>query len=436
MKYYSTQNPNHKVSLSEAVIKGLAPDNGLYMPERIPTLSQDQIESLSNMSFQEIGYLVIGSLFTEDLTDVQIKELVDHTLTFDAPLVQVEDDVYSLELFHGPTLAFKDFGARFCSKLMSLLLTDSDQKVRVLVATSGDTGSAVANGFLGVEGVEVIILFPKGKVSLLQEKQFTTLGQNITALEVDGVFDDCQTLVKKAFLDPELNEKLLLTSANSINIARWIPQCLYYFYAYSRLPKSSKKIVFSVPSGNFGNIGAGILTQRMGLPIDQFVAATNVNKVVPDYLRGKEFLAKPSIQTVSNSMDVGNPSNFPRLQALYGNDEELFRDKVKGYFYDDQETVKAIQAVKPNGYTLDPHGAVGYLGLKAFMDENPGYVGVFLETAHPGKFRDVVEEALEEELVLPERLAAFLEGKKDVIPMGKGFEEFKGFLEGLHDSII
>ncbi|SHO61357.1 threonine synthase [Algoriphagus zhangzhouensis] len=431
MKYYSTQNPDQKVSLSEAVIKGLAPDNGLYMPERIPTLSQDQIESLSSMSFQEIGYLVIGSLFSEDLTDGQIKELVGHTLTFDAPLVQVEDDVYSLELFHGPTLAFKDFGARFCSKLMSLLLTDSDQKVRVLVATSGDTGSAVANGFLGVEGVEVIILFPKGKVSLLQEKQFTTLGQNITALEVDGVFDDCQTLVKKAFLDPELNEKLLLTSANSINIARWIPQCLYYFYAYSRLPKNGKKVVFSVPSGNFGNIGAGILAQRMGLPIDQFVAATNVNKVVPDYLKGEEFLAKPSIQTVSNSMDVGNPSNFPRLLALYGNDGALFREKVKGYFYDDQETVKAIQSVKPNGYTLDPHGAVGYLGLKAFMDGNPGYVGVFLETAHPGKFRDVVEEALGEELVLPERLAAFLEGEKDVIPMGKGFEEFKGFLKNL-----
>lgn len=431
MKYYSTQNPNHKVSLSEAVIKGLAPDNGLYMPERIPILSQNQIESLSSMSFQEIGYLVIGSLFSEDLTDVQIKELVDHTLTFDAPLVPVEKDVYSLELFHGPTLAFKDFGARFCSKLMSLLLTDSNQKVRVLVATSGDTGSAVANGFLGVEGVEVIILFPKGKVSLLQEKQFTTLGQNITALEVDGVFDDCQTLVKKAFLDTELNEKLLLTSANSINIARWIPQCLYYFYAYSKLPKNGKKVVFSVPSGNFGNIGAGILAQRMGLPIDQFVAATNVNKVVPDYLKGEEFLAKPSIQTVSNSMDVGNPSNFPRLQALYGNDESLFREKVKGYFYDDKETVKAIQDVKPNGYTLDPHGAVGYLGLKAFMDENPGYVGVFLETAHPGKFRDVVEEALEEKLILPERLAAFLQGEKDVIPMGKGFEEFKRFLESL-----
>lgn len=431
MKYYSTQNPNHKVSLSEAVIKGLAPDNGLYMPERIPILSQNQIESLSSMSFQEIGYLVIGSLFSEDLTDVQIKELVDHTLTFDAPLVPVEKDVYSLELFHGPTLAFKDFGARFCSKLMSLLLTDSNQKVRVLVATSGDTGSAVANGFLGVEGVEVIILFPKGKVSLLQEKQFTTLGQNITALEVDGVFDDCQTLVKKAFLDTELNEKLLLTSANSINIARWIPQCLYYFYAYSKLPKNGKKVVFSVPSGNFGNIGAGILAQRMGLPIDQFVAATNVNKVVPDYLKGEEFLAKPSIQTVSNSMDVGNPSNFPRLQALYGNDESLFREKVKGYFYDDKETVKAIQDVRPNGYTLDPHGAVGYLGLKAFMDENPGYVGVFLETAHPGKFRDVVEEALEEKLILPERLAAFLQGEKDVIPMGKGFEEFKRFLESL-----
>lgn len=431
MKYYSTQNSNHEVSLAEAVIKGLAPDNGLYMPGSIPLLSLGEVDNLPSMSFREIGYLVIGKLFSEDLSEAQIKELVDHTLSFDAPLVEVEENVYSLELFHGPTLAFKDFGARFCSKLMSLLLTKSEQTVRVLVATSGDTGSAVANGFLGVDGVEVIILFPKGKVSQLQEKQFTTLGENIIALEVDGVFDDCQALVKQAFLDPELNKKLLLTSANSINIARWIPQCLYYFYAYSRLPKNGKKVVFSVPSGNFGNIGAGILAQRMGLPIDQFVAATNVNKVVPDYLKGEEFMAKPSIQTLSNSMDVGNPSNFPRLQALYRNDESLFRERVIGYFYDDQETVEAIQAVKPKGYTLDPHGAVGYLGLKDFMNENPGFVGVFLETAHPGKFRDVVEEALGEELVLPERLAAFLEGEKDVIPMGKGYEEFKGFLEGL-----
>ena len=431
MQYFSTNNPSHKVSLSEAVIKGLAPDNGLYMPERIPVMPKNLIEKMPEMSFREIGYEVIGSLFCEDLSEKQIHELVDHTLTFDAPLVKVEENVFSLELFHGPTLAFKDFGARFCSKLMSMLVKEKSQKVRVLVATSGDTGSAVANGFLGVQGVEVIILFPKGKVSPLQEQQFTTLGKNITALEVDGVFDDCQTLVKQAFLDQKLNRKLLLTSANSINIARWIPQCLYYFYAYSRLPKKGKKVVFAVPSGNFGNLGAGILAERMGLPIDHFIAATNVNKVVPDYLQGSPFLPKPSFPTVSNSMDVGNPSNFPRLQALYGGDEGLFREKVKGYFYTDDQTVEVIKSVQPKGYILDPHGAVGYLGLKDFMAENTGYVGVFLETAHPGKFRDVVEKALGEKLVLPDRLAAFLKGEKQVISMGKSFEEFKGFLERL-----
>jgi threonine synthase len=431
MQYFSTNNPNYKVSLSEAVIKGLAPDNGLYMPERIPVLSEDLIQKLPEMSFQEIGYAIISALFSEDLSQSQIKELVDHTLTFDAPLVKVEEDVFSLELFHGPTLAFKDFGARFCSKLMSMLVEKSSKTLRVLVATSGDTGSAVANGFLGVDGVEVIILFPEGKVSPLQEKQFTTLGQNITALEVDGVFDDCQTLVKQAFLDAELNERLSLTSANSINIARWIPQCLYYFYAFSRLPKDGKKIVFAVPSGNFGNLGAGILAERMGLPIDHFVAATNVNKVVPDYLNGAAFQAQPSIPTISNSMDVGNPSNFPRLISLFGGDENLFKEKVKGYFYHDADTVQVIQVIKSKGYMLDPHGAVGYLGLKDFMAENPGYVGVFLETAHPGKFRDVVEEALGEKLELPERLAAFLEGKKKVFKIGKSFEEFKEFLEGV-----
>ncbi|NVJ86933.1 MAG: threonine synthase [Algoriphagus sp.] len=431
MRYYSTNNPSHTVSLSEAVIKGLAPDNGLYMPQSIPVLSRELIESLPEMSFREIGYAVIGALFSEDLNDEQIQELVDHTLVFDAPLVGVEEDVYSLELFHGPTLAFKDFGARFCSKLMSMLVEDKSQKLRVLVATSGDTGSAVANGFLEVEGVEVIILFPKGKVSPLQEKQFTTLGKNIIALEIDGVFDDCQTLVKQAFLDSELNQKLQLTSANSINIARWIPQCLYYFYAFSRLPKTRKKVVFSVPSGNFGNIGAGILAQRMGLPIDHFVAATNVNKVVPEYLEGAPFHVKPSIPTVSNSMDVGNPSNFPRLQALYEGNEGFFRKKVRGYYYTDAQTVEAIQKVKKQGYILDPHGAVGYLGLKDFMKSHPGYIGVFLETAHPGKFRDVVERTLGEKLVLPDRLAAFLKGEKKVIPMKKDFDTFKAFLKSL-----
>lgn len=431
MKFYSTNNSEHQVGLAEAVIKGLAPDQGLYMPMVIPQLAPELLAKFPEMSFREIGYEVIGALFSEDLNKDQIKNLVDHTLVFDAPLVKVEEDIYSLELFHGPTLAFKDFGARFCSKLMSLLLADSDKKVRVLVATSGDTGSAVANGFLGVEGVEVIILFPKGKVSELQEKQFTTLGQNITSLEVDGVFDDCQRMVKDAFLDAELNENLLLTSANSINIARWIPQALYYFYAFSRLPKTGKKIVFSVPSGNFGNLAAGILAQRMGLAIDHFVAATNLNKVVPEFLAGSEFKAIASIQTVSNSMDVGNPSNFPRLLALYGGDEDLLKANVNGFFYDDEQTIEAIQKVKKEGYILDPHGAVGYLGLLDFMSKNPGYLGVFLETAHPGKFRDVVEKALGEKVILPERLSQFLKGEKKVIPMGKEFGEFKEFLKKL-----
>jgi len=420
------------VNLTEAVVKGLAPDQGLYMPEKIPVLEASFFANFSELTFQEIGYKVIGALFSSALSDSQIKELVDHTLVFDAPLVEVEQDVYSLELFHGPTLAFKDFGARFCSKLMSMLIAKSEQKVRVLVATSGDTGSAVANGFLGVDGVDVIILFPKGKVSELQEKQFTTLGQNITSLEVDGVFDDCQRMVKEAFLDLELNEKLLLTSANSINVARWIPQCLYYFYAFSRLPKNGKKVVFSVPSGNFGNLAAGILAQRMGLPIAHFIAATNENKVVPEFLAGEAFLAKPSVQTVSNSMDVGNPSNFPRLLALYEFDENRLKDQVSGAFYSDAATVDAIQAVRKKGYIIDPHGAVGYLGLVDFMKANEGFQGVFLETAHPGKFRDVVEKALNEKLILPERLAAFLDGDKKVIPMQNNFKEFKEFLESLN----
>ncbi len=431
MNFYSTNNPEHKVNLKEAVIKGLAPDQGLYMPTRIPKLSQELIDKLPLMSFKEIGYAIMEALFEDQLQSQQIKDLVDHTLVFDAPLVEVEEGVFSLELFHGPTLAFKDFGARFCSKLMSLLMNGESQKVKVLVATSGDTGSAVANGFYKVPGVEVIILYPKGKVSKLQEMQFTTLGENITALEVDGVFDDCQRLVKEAFLDPELSKKLLLTSANSINVARWIPQCLYYFYAYSRLPKSDKKLAVSVPSGNFGNLGAGILAERMGLPIDVFIASTNVNRVVPDFLEGKSFQSQPSIQTISNSMDVGNPSNFYRLLALYGNDEKLFREKVKGFYFDDQDTKKAmIQIHQQSGYIMDPHGAVGYLGLRNFRKQHPGeHVGIFLETAHHGKFRNVVEEVLEFKLELPERLEKFMEGKKKTILMENDYGKFRRFLE-------
>ncbi|WP_154858246.1 threonine synthase [Cyclobacterium xiamenense] len=428
MNYFSTNNPNHKVALKEAVIKGLAPDQGLYMPETIPVLPAEFFTRLSSLSFREMGYEIVGALFSEDLTPSQIHELVDHTLIFDAPLVQVEDGLFSLELFHGPTLAFKDFGARFCSKLMSML--QDKRELKVLVATSGDTGSAVANGFYGVDGVEVIILYPSGKVSDLQEKQFTTLGGNVRALEVAGVFDDCQQMVKKAFLDPDLNSRMLLTSANSINIARWIPQCLYYFYAWSRLPLSDKKAVFAVPSGNFGNLAAGILAERMGLPIAGFVAATNINKVVPDYLNGAPFAAKPSLQTISNSMDVGNPSNFYRLLALFDNDESLLKEKVKGYFYTNEQTREAMRAVKrDSGYIMDPHGAIAYLGLKDFMQTEPGeYQGVFLETAHPGKFRNVVEETLDLELPLPERLQAFLMREKKAEKMANDYQAFKNYL--------
>lgn len=431
MQYYSTTNRELNVSLLEAVLKGLAPDNGLFMPSKIPTFPESWMAELSNLSFREIGYRVIDALFSSDLTAKQIQELVDHTLTFDAPLVQVEQNVFSLELFHGPTLAFKDFGARFCAKLLGMLVGTGAKKTRILVATSGDTGSAVANGFLNVAGVEVIILYPKGKVSLLQEKQFTTLGENITCLEVEGVFDDCQALVKQAFLDKELNEKLVLTSANSINVARWIPQCLYYFYAYSRLPNKTRKIVFSVPSGNFGNLAAGILAQRMGLPITQFIAATNENKVVPTFLTGSSFGAKPSIPTLSNAMDVGNPSNFSRLVDLFEGDAEKFRDQVKGYFFSDAQTVEAIQSVYRLGYTLDPHGAIGYLGLKQFLDIDKEYQGIFLETAHPGKFQAVVEKAIREKIKLPERLAIFQEREKKTTPLTASFESFKQFLIAL-----
>jgi len=429
MKFYSTNDKSHVVSLKEAVIKGLAPDQGLYMPVEVPRMTKEFLDGIHGLSFREIGYEVIHSFFKEDLSRDQVIDLVDHTLQFDAPLVEIEKDVFALELFHGPTLAFKDFGARFCSKLMSLLL--DGQKVKVLVATSGDTGSAVANGFYNVPGVEVIILYPAGKVSELQEKQFTTLGGNVSAVEVDGVFDDCQKLVKEAFLDQELNSQMLLTSANSINIARWIPQCLYYFYAYSRLPRNHKKVVFAVPSGNFGNLAAGILAERMGLKIDVFVAATNVNDVVPQYLKGNSFLARPSLPTVSNSMDVGNPSNFYRLLALYDGDETQLKANVRGYAYSDEETISCLKKVEEEtGYTMDPHGAVAYLGLKEFLAENGDHYGIFLETAHPGKFGKVVEGALAKAVNLPARLAAFLHGEKEATLMKNSFDTFKSYLLG------
>jgi threonine synthase len=364
MNYYSTNNPTHKVSLKEAVLKGLAYDNGLYMPEAIPVLPKSFFDLLPEKSFQQIAFEVANAFLKDDVPTAELKRIIEHTISFDAPLIELEKNVFTLELFHGPTLAFKDFGARFMSQLLGYFAKEEKREIVILVATSGDTGSAVANGFLGVPGTKVVVLYPSGKVSDTQEKQFTTLGQNITALEVDGSFDDCQRLVKEAFLDEELTTKFFLTSANSINIARLIPQSFYYFYAWSRL-KEKSNVVFSVPSGNFGNLTAGLIAKRMGLPIRHFVASTNINDIVPEYLRTGHFNPKSSQSTISNAMDVGNPSNFARMMDLYQNDHEKLKSDVLGFDFSDAETQTTMcEVFARSKYIIDPHGAVGYLGLK------------------------------------------------------------------------
>ncbi len=431
MKFYSTNNRNHKVDLREAVIQGLAADNGLYMPESIPQLPATFLNALPVLSFQQIGYEVARAFLRNDLSESDLLKIVEHTLAFDAPLVKVEPDVYALELFHGPTLAFKDFGARFLAGLLGYFAKERNREITILVATSGDTGSAVANAFLNVPGTRVVVLYPSGKVSVAQEKQFTTLGSNITALEVTGTFDDCQRLVKQAFLDVELKQKFFLTSANSINIARLIPQSFYYFRAFAQL-KTKTEVVFAVPSGNFGNLTAGLLAQRMGLPITQFVAATNANDVVPEYLKTKIFQARPSVQTISNAMDVGNPSNFARLLDLFNHDFDKIAQHIKGYTFSDTETQTAMRQVyNQSHYVTDPHGAVGYLGLKQFLKSHPNYTGVFLETAHPAKFADVVEATLQTKVELPERLQTFMKGEKKSVVISPGFDEFKNLLPTL-----
>jgi threonine synthase len=427
MKFYSTNNKNARVSLREAVVKGLAPDNGLYMPETIPQLPKEFFADLPSKTFQQIAFEVSSNLLGDDLPSAELKRIVGHTIQFDAPVVDVEENIYALELFHGPTLAFKDFGARFMSQLLGYFAAQQDKEITILVATSGDTGSAVANGFLGVEGTRVIVLYPSGKVSDIQEKQFTTLGQNITALEVDGTFDDCQALVKKAFGDKELQEKFFLTSANSINIARLIPQSFYYFYAYAQLVNQGNPIVFSVPSGNFGNLTAGLLAKRMGLPVHKFLACTNANDIVPEFLSSGKFNPRPSVHTISNAMDVGNPSNFARMMDLYNNDAQLLKKDVIGYAFTDEETAEAMyQALRSSAYLMDPHGAIGYLGLQRYQEENSEKItGVFLETAHPGKFKDVVEKAVEGEMQLPSTLETFLKGTKQTIKTSSDFSDLK-----------
>ena len=431
MKYYSTNGKAPLASLEKAVVKGLAEDRGLYMPERIEKMPKAFFEDISSMSFQNIAYNVASNFFGEDVDEDALQDIVYDTLSFDCPVVKVTDNIYSLELFHGPTLAFKDVGARFMARLLGYFIGKSGKSglVNVLVATSGDTGSAVANGFLGVEGIHVYVLYPKGKVSPIQECQFTTLGQNITAIEVDGVFDDCQALVKSAFMDDELNKHMKLTSANSINVARFLPQSFYYFNAYARMKEqlNGNQLVMCVPSGNFGNICSALFGHEMGLPIDRFIAANNANDVFYNYLQTGQYNPKPSVQTLANAMDVGDPSNFARIYDLYGKSHERISQLISGATYSDEQIAETMrQCYNETGYVLDPHGACGYRALKEGLRE--GEIGVFCETAHPAKFKEKVDAILGTDIEIPARLRAFMDGEKQSVEMSKDFADFKQYL--------
>ncbi len=401
MKYFSLNNHSHFSNFEDAVINGIAPDRGLYFPEQVQKLNDGFIKELNSLSKSEIALEVIKPYVGNEIPTSHLSDIIEKTLDFDFPVIPVEENIGTLELFHGPTLAFKDVGARFMAGCLGYFVKKGNVgEVTVLVATSGDTGGAVANGFLGVEGIKVVILYPKGKVSDFQERQLTTLGKNITALEVEGTFDHCQAMVKEAFHDEEVKRKRKLTSANSINVARWLPQMFYYFMGYRQVEQRGNKHVFSVPSGNFGNICAGLLAREMGLPIDHFIASTNSNKVVTDFLNSGKYQPAPSVSTLSNAMDVGDPSNFVRILELFQNELKTLKTRLSSYSFDDAATLKAIKDVySESGYILDPHGAVGYLGLKAFMANNNGYYGTFLETAHPVKFAQTVERAIG---ILPE----------------------------------
>lgn len=431
MKYYSTNRNTPEVDLEEAVVKGLAADRGLFMPERITPLPAEFFETIDRLSFQEIACRVAEAFFGEDIPKEDLDRIVCDTLSFDCPVVEVEKDIYSLELFHGPTLAFKDVGARFMARLLQYFIRKrgTGREVNVLVATSGDTGSAVANGFLGVDGIHVYVLYPKGKVSPIQECQFTTLGRNITAVEIDGVFDDCQRLVKSAFMDAELCDRMTLTSANSINVARFLPQAFYYFNAYARMKALGKAsdLVICVPSGNFGNITAGLFANRMGLPVKRFIAANNANDIFYNYLLTGVYSPKASVQTIANAMDVGDPSNFARIIDLYGNSHEAVTSLISGFtFTDDQIRRTMHDCYASTGYLLDPHGACGYRALKEGL--KTGETGVFLETAHPAKFKETVEGAVGAPVAIPDRLAAFMKGEKQSVAMSADFADFKRFL--------
>ena len=432
MKYYSTNGKTPMVTLAEAVVKGLAADRGLFMPEHIGKMPKAFFNNISSMSLQEMSFAVAYMLFGDDIDSDDLKHIVSDTLNFDIPLVKVDDQRYSLELFHGPTLAFKDVGARFMARLLGHFNRQNgeDRMVNVLVATSGDTGGAVANGFLNVPGVRGFVLYPSGKVSRIQEAQFTTLGNNITAIEVNGTFDDCQALVKSAFMDKELNSHMMLTSANSINVARFLPQMFYYFYAYAQLMKAGEdlnNIVVAVPSGNFGNITAGLIAKFMGLPVKRFIAANNRNDVVYNYLQTGVYTPKPSVATIANAMDVGDPSNFARILDLYHNSWEAIKAEISGFTYTDEQIAQTLADVyRQRGYLLDPHGAVAYRSLQEGLQ--PGEVGVMLETAHPAKFKSVVDSIIGEDIDIPQRLAAFMENPKQSVRMPSAFGPFKQYL--------
>ena len=433
MNYYSTNGKAPIADLQKAVVKGLAEDRGLYMPEEIKILPKVFFDNIQEMSFQQIAYTVASAFFGEDVDQDALQDIVYDTLAFDCPVVKVKDNIYALELFHGPTLAFKDVGARFMARLLKFF-TQSKQNaqnhlINVLVATSGDTGSAVANGFLGVEGIHVYVLYPKGKVSPIQECQFTTLGKNITAIEVDGVFDDCQALVKSAFMDEELNVHMKLTSANSINVARFLPQAFYYFNAYARMKEQGKadNLVMCVPSGNFGNICAALFGHAMGLPIKRFIAANNANDIFFKYLQTGKYEPKPSKQTLANAMDVGDPSNFARIYDLYGKSHERITSLISGATYNDEQIRETMRACyEDTEYILDPHGACGYQALVDGLQSDE--FGVFCETAHPAKFKEKVDEILGIDVEIPERLANFMKGQKQSVPMSKDFTDFKQYL--------
>ncbi|MGA7721370.1 MAG: threonine synthase [Ignavibacteriaceae bacterium] len=431
MKYYSTNNKNNIVSFKEAVLKGIADDGGLFMPSEFPKLPLEFIQNISKCSFKEISYTVAKNLLNGDLPDNILHNIVDKAINFDAPVVPLDERTNILELFHGPTLAFKDFGARFMAETMSYLNKDSDKDIVILVATSGDTGSAVANGFYKVDGIKVVLLYPGGKVSRIQEQQLTTLGENITALEVDGTFDDCQKLVKQAFPDKQLAGKITLSSANSINIARLIPQSFYYFNAYAQVIKNKQRIILSVPSGNFGNLTAGLFAREMGLPISDYIAAVNANDVFPDYIETSVFTPKPSVKTLSNAMDVGNPSNFARILDMYGRKHDIIKQIIYSASFSDKQTKAAMKEVYSKyNYVIDPHGAVGYLAFQKYINEKKlsDFAGIILETAHPSKFGDIVESVINKQIEIPERLKLCLTQEKHSVKISTNYEDLSSFL--------